>query len=132
MLNIKLNGITKCSIIVASILPADPSRPTDPADGGQDSTFSEHGQVAYQIKENIKGSNMVATFACRPLIPTLGMGSIGESSISSVHGHVAFQIKGNHQMQQHGSNNFSRRPLPDPLTLLLGSNGQNQTFCISN
>ena len=28
---------------------------------GQKSLFSEHGHVAYQIKENLKCSNMVAT-----------------------------------------------------------------------
>ena len=45
---------------------------------GQTSTFSEHGHVAYQIKEIYKCSNMVALFC--PKTPILGMGSIGQNS----------------------------------------------------
>ena len=60
MLHIKLNG-NKCSNMVANILPTDPP-PPNPGDGskGQNSTFSEHGHVTYQIKENQECSNMVA------------------------------------------------------------------------
>ena len=47
-----------------------------------------------------------------PPPPTLGMGSIGQNSAFSEHGHVAYQIKWNHEMQQHGSKYFARRPPP--------------------
>ena len=67
-LHFKLNGMTKCSSMVANILPEDP-------------------------------------------FLTLG---IGQNSNFSEHGHAAYQIKGNDHMQQHGSNNFARRPLSDP------------------
>ena len=53
LLHIKLKGITKCSNMVANILASDPPPPPpDPGVGskGQNSTFSEHGHVAYQIK----------------------------------------------------------------------------------
>ena len=58
--------------MVANILPADP--PTQPLGPiGQNSTCSEHGPVAYQIKKNHKCSNMVGNIlpADSPL-PTLG------------------------------------------------------------
>ena len=78
---------------------------------GQNSTFSEHGHVAYQIKENHECSNMVANILpADPPPPTLGMGSIGQNSTFSEHGHVAYQIKGNHEMQQR----CSRPPPPPP------------------
>ena len=44
----------ECSNMLANILPADPAPETpDPGMGsvGQNSTFSEHGHVTYQIKE---------------------------------------------------------------------------------
>ena len=72
MLHIKLKGITKCSNIVANILPADPPP------------------------------------------STLGIRSIGQNLIYAEHGHVAYQIKGNHEMLQHGSKYFARRPSHDP------------------
>ena len=84
---------------------------------GQTSTFSEHGHVAYRIKEHHECSNMVVnmlpTVPPSPPPPTLGRGSLGLTSSYSDHGHVAYQIKGNHQMQQHGSKYFARRPLQD-------------------
>ena len=86
MLHIKLKGITKCSNIVANILHADPYplspprpwvwvnmsnfNPHDHRGGCQNSTFSEHGHVAYQIKENYKCSNMVENiFPADPSTP---------------------------------------------------------------
>ena len=48
---------------------------------GQNSTFSERGHVAYQIKVNQECSNMVAIyFARRPPFLTLEMGSLGQNS----------------------------------------------------
>ena len=71
MLHIKLKRITQCSYMIANICPQTP-----------------------------------------PL--TLGMGSLGQNSTFSEHGHVEYQIKGNHQIQQHSSKLFARRPLPNP------------------
>ena len=49
MLHIKLNRITKCSNMVANILPPPP---LGIGSIGQTSSISEHGHVAYQIKGN--------------------------------------------------------------------------------
>ena len=103
MLHIKLNGITKCSNMVPNILLPD-TPPPDPR--GQNSTFSEQCNVAYQIKGNHECSNMVTTIlpVDPPLPLTLGLGSKGQNSTFSEYGNVAYQIKGNHKMQQHGRN----------------------------
>ena len=37
-------------------------------------------------------------------------GTIDQNSTFSEHGHVAYIIKWNHEMQQHGSKYFARRP----------------------
>ena len=60
---------------------------------GKNSTFSEHGHVAYQITGNHECSNMVAkslpTDAPIPYPPlTLGMGSVGQNSTFSEQGNV--------------------------------------------
>ena len=62
----------KCSNMVANILPADPSPPTrTPLTLGSNSTFSEHGPVAYQIKWNDACSNVVGSILpTDPLPPT--------------------------------------------------------------
>ena len=64
---------------------------------GQNSTLSEQGHVAYQIKGNHDCSNMVSTyFACRSPSPpkkNIGIGSIGQNTTFSEHGHVAYHIK---------------------------------------
>ena len=70
MLHIKLNGIRICSNMIANILLADPPPPPNPR--GQNSTFSKHGHVAYQIKSNRECSNMVANIL-RAQTPTLGI-----------------------------------------------------------
>ena len=60
----------------------------------QNSNFSEHGHVVYQIKSNHKCSNIVAhTLPADPL--TLGLGSKGQNAAFSEHCHVAYQVKGN-------------------------------------
>ena len=79
MLHIKLNGIMKCSNMVANILPTDPPLPPDPrgmGSIGQKSTFSEHGDVAYQNKRNHEFSNKIAIFlhAYPPPPMTIGDG----------------------------------------------------------
>ena len=128
MLHIKLKGITKCSNMVANIMPTDPL-PLDPRD--QSSTFSEHGHVAYQIKGITKFSNMVANFLPAdppPPPPTPLLGPIGQISAFSEHGPVAYQIKGNHETHQLGSKYFARNPAPPPTTLGDGVNRSKLNF----
>ena len=66
MLHIKLKGITNAAAgskyFARRTLPTHHHHRPEPRLGlkGQTSTFSEHGHVAYQIKENHKCSNMVA------------------------------------------------------------------------
>ena len=102
--------------MVENILPAYPL-PQNPRDGtiGQNSTFSEHGHVAYQIKWNHEmQQNGSKYFVRRPpphtLIHSPLTRLIGQNSAFSEHGHVAYQIKWNHETQQHGSNYFACRP----------------------
>ena len=61
MLHIKLKRITKRSNMVANVLPADPPPPRGDWVSKSKLFFSEHGHIAYQIKENHKCSNMEAT-----------------------------------------------------------------------
>ena len=74
--------------------------------------------VHINLKRITKCSNMVAIIlAADPhSFTTLGMGSIGQNSTLSEHDHVVYQIKWNHEMQQHGSKHFARRPPPPPHT----------------
>ena len=74
MLHIKVNTITKFSDMVANILPADtPSLyvPWGIVAKLQNSNFSEHGHVAYKIKENHEFSNMVEKYFFRRSPPCL-------------------------------------------------------------
>ena len=91
----------------------------------QNSSFSENGHVAYQIKEDHEYSSMVANiFPADPYPPDPGVG-INRSE----HGHAVYQIKGNQEMQQHGSNILTADPPPRPL----GSKSQtNQLFQNNN
>ena len=75
LLHIKFKRITKCSNMVANILPADPVS-LNLVSIGHNSTFSEHSHVAYQIKENHECSNMVANILPADLPATLGNGVI--------------------------------------------------------
>ena len=59
----------------------------DLAGGVENSTFSEHGHVAYQIKGNHKWSNMVANIW--PTDPSPALGSIGQHLTFLEHGHAA-------------------------------------------
>ena len=77
-LHIKSKGSTKCSNIVANILFRRPLPTPTPltlgfGSKGRNSTFSELGHVAYQIKENHECSNMAAYFACRSPDPVDGV-----------------------------------------------------------
>ena len=106
------------SNIVENILPAYPL-PKNHRDGtiGQNSTFSEHGHVAYQIKWNHEMQQHCSKYFVRRSPPHTHThihspltGLIGQNSAFSVHGHVAYPIKWNHEMQQHSSNYFACRP----------------------
>ena len=128
MLHIILKRITNAATWYH--IPPPPTLGIGPK--GQDKTILEHDHVAYRItvQENHGCSNMVENILPAehptPTPPTLG--SVGQNLAFSEHGHVAYQIKGNHQMQQHGRKYFVCCPLPDPMTLLWGSKGQNSTF----
>ena len=75
---------------------------------GQNSTFSEHGHVAYQIKGNQVCSNMVANILIVDLLPPLPQ---PQNCISN------YREKG---MQRHGSKYFCPQPPPPhPLTLYI-------------
>ena len=58
----------------------------------QNSTFSKHGHVAYQIKENHECSNMVPNILLADTL-TMGMGQIGQNLPFSEHGHIKYQFK---------------------------------------
>ena len=93
------------------------TKQNDPKDGvsRSNSTFSEHGHVAYQIKWNHEmqqhGSKY---FAHRPPLPPdpSGMGSIGQKSTFSEHGDVAYQNKRNHEFSNMIAIFFHAYPLP--------------------
>ena len=57
--------------------------------------LSEYGHVAYQIKADDAGSNMVANILPTDTPLTQGVGSKGQTISFSDSSHVAYQIKGN-------------------------------------
>ena len=96
------------------------SPPTYPTLGmgsvGHNSTFSEHGHVAYQMKKKItKCSNMVAN-----ILPA--MGSIGQNLSFSEHVHV--KLNGITKCSNMVANILPADPPPDPR----GHKGQIQIF----
>ena len=62
---------------------------------GQNKTFSEYGHVAYQIKADDAGSNMVANILPTDTPSTQGVGLKGQTVSFSESNHVAYLIKGN-------------------------------------
>ena len=124
MLHIKLKGITGAATcnMVANIMPTDP--PPNP--GGQkvkNSTFSEHGHIAYNIKSNHKCSNMVAN-----ILPTaphpIPDPRVKRSNLTfAEHDHVAYQIKGNHECSSMVANILPAAPLyPQKVKIQLFQN----------
>ena len=93
----------------------------------QNSTFSEHGHVAYQIKENHECSNMVPNILLADTL-TLGMGQKGQNLPFSELGNIEYQFKGNQKMQQQGSKYLPGDAYPLAPTLGMGSEGQKSTF----
>ena len=57
--------------------------------------FSEYGRVAYQIKADNVGSNMVANILPTYTALTQGVGSKGQTIYFCENSHVAYQIKEN-------------------------------------
>ena len=55
--------------------------------------FSEYGHVAYQIKADDAGSNMLANILPTDTPSTQGVGSKGQTIYFSESSHVAYQIK---------------------------------------
>ena len=111
-----------------SCRPPYPS-PLHPGEGsiGQNSTFLEHGHVAYiKLKGITKCSNMVANVlpADRPLSPmmTLGNGVKRSKFNFSEHGHVAYQIEGNPECHYMVAN-ILPTDSPPPPTLRMWSTG---------
>ena len=62
---------------------------------GQTISFSESSHVAYQIKADDAGSNMVANILPTDTPLTQGVGSKGQTISFNESSHVAYQIKGN-------------------------------------
>ena len=60
---------------------------------GQNYTFSEYGHVAYEIKADDSGSNMVANILPTDTPLTQGVGSKGQTINFSESSHVTYQIK---------------------------------------
>ena len=82
----------------------------------QNSTISEYGHVAYQIKGNFESSNMVAnSLPADPHFLTLEIGS--KFNLFSEHGHVAYQIKGILKCSNMEANILAAAPpsSPDPV-----------------
>ena len=80
----------------ANILPTDIPSTQGMGSKGQTIYFSESSHVAYQIKADDAGSNMVANIlpTDTPLM-TQGVGSKGQTISFTESSHVAYQIKGN-------------------------------------
>ena len=88
---------------------------------GQNSTSSEHGHVAYQIKENNECSNMVANILSADPPPPYPGDGVSRSKLNfTEHAHVAYQIKENHECSNMVANKLPTTP-PPPLP-------QNSTF----
>ena len=94
---------------------------------GQNSTLSEHGYVAYQIKENQECSNMVAN-----ILPSPGDGSIGRNLTFPEHGHVAYQIKDNQECSNIVANILPAVPPEDGVNRSKFNFFRTLSCCISN
>ena len=96
------------------------------------STFSEHGHVAYQIKRNQKCINMVANFCTQTAtsLPTPPPPPQLNVEIQIFQNMVMLHInfKWNHKCNNMVANIWSADPPPPPSTLGEGERGQNSTF----
>ena len=110
--------------MVANIFPADPWAPHPNLTGGvkgQNSIFSEHGQVSYQIKWNLVCSNMTP-----PPTTNLGVGVKGQisSNMAMLHNKLK-RIRHAATWQQIFCTQTSP---PPPLRPREWVKGQNSTF----
>ena len=79
--------------MIAIILPVDPP---DLGSKGENSTFSKHSHVAYQIKGNDKCNTMQANILTLHTPLTHGMGSkVKTCFFFSESIHVTYQLNGN-------------------------------------
>ena len=79
--------------------------------------FSEYGHVAYQIKADEAGNNMIANILPTDIPSTQGMGSKGQTIYFSESSHVAYQIKADNA----GSNMVANiLPIDTPSTQGVG------------
>ena len=81
--------------MVANILPTDTPSTQGVGSKGQTISFSESSHVAYQIKADDAGSNIVANILLTDTPLTKVVGSKGPSISFTESNHVAYQIKGN-------------------------------------
>ena len=81
--------------MVANILPTDTPLTQGVGSKGQTIYFSESNHVAYQIKADNAGSNIVANILPTDTPLTQGVGSKGQTISFTESSHVAYQIKGN-------------------------------------
>ena len=87
--------------------------------------FSEYGHVAYQIKADDAGNNMVANILPTYTPLTQGLGSKGQTIYFSESSHVAYQIKADDA----GSNMVANiLPTDTPSTQGVGVKGSNYIF----
>ena len=91
MLHIKL----KLTMLAANILPTDTPSTQGVGSKGQTISFSESSHVAYLIKADNAGSNMVANILPIDTPLTQRVGSKGQTISFTESSHVAYQIKGN-------------------------------------
>ena len=92
---------------------------------GQTIYFSESSHVAYQIKADDAGSNMVANILPTDTPLTQGVGSKGQTISITESSHVAYQIKGNLTRNTMKASVLS---LHTPTTPGVGSKGHFCTF----
>ena len=81
--------------MIAKSLPTDTPSTQGVGSKGQTISFSESSHVAYQIKADDAGSNMVANILATDTPSTPGVGSKGQTIYFSESCHVAYQVKGN-------------------------------------
>ena len=82
--------------MVANILPSDTPSTQGVGSKGETIYFSESSHVAYQIKADDAGSNMVATILpTKKKTLTQGVGPKCQTVSFTESSHVAYQIKGN-------------------------------------
>ena len=123
MLHIKLKRITQCSYMIVNICPQTPHLTLGIGPLGQNSTFSEHGHVAYQIKENHQIQQHSSKIFDRRPLPDPAVGVKSSKFNVFKHGHI--KLKEITKCSSMVANNL---PADPSLTLGIGSIGQNSTF----